>query len=428
MAMAMAMATASTTATRARRDSPVAAATWTGRAGALLWAAGALAAAGWTLDYSLRSAVRQDEARAFAAIYADDGLVRLIRVLRGLGEDPNYQVERDDTVAIRNSLIDHPLNAKALAVLGLSLAAQKQSEQAALPLMTLADRVTRREPLSQVWLIEAASAAGNVPEAIRHYHAAISTNSPLHDSLLPVLVVALDFPEVQQALRPYVRTARWMPDYLAKASVTARTESVLALLAGGGSRLAEEAFAPAHATLIRRLFAEGRGAAAMAHARTVWANFDPKAFARFAVTPASLDTRLGSLAWTLADDQALGAALEDGAIVATLEPLGNGAVLRRDVPVQAGATYQLIQTIGVESGPRPTSLRWRAACIPADPTQAATEFWSQLVPVSSTATTYRTALTVPAGCNLMHLQLVAFGPEGQLPTSLRISGLDLVRN
>lgn len=406
----------------------MAAATWAGRAGAMLWALGALVAAGWTLDFSLRSAVREDEAQAFAAAYADDGLVRLVRVLRGLGEEPGYQVASKDAAAIRDTLVRHPLNAQALAVWGLSLATRQQSEQAALPFMTLADRVTRREPISQVWLIEAASAAGNVPEAIRHYNAALATNPPLQANLLPVLVGALDFPDVQQALRPYVRTAPWMPAYLAMASASARTDSVLGLVSGGGAALATEAFSPAQAMLIRRLAAEGRFDAALGHASTVWSDFDRKAFARFAVTAATLDPRLGGLSWTLADNEGMGASLEDGTVVATLEPLGRGAVLARDVPVQAGGAYQLIQTVAVDSGPRPASLRWRANCVPADPAQAAAEFWTQLVPTSQTATTYRTAFSVPAGCNLAHLELVAFGPEGQLPTSLRISGLDLVRN
>ena len=419
---------ASIMAIRPLRDRAVAGATWTRRAGTLLWAAGALAAAAWTLDFSLRSAVREDEAPAFAAIYADDGLVRLVRVLRGLGEEQAYQVDRDDALAIRDSMGGHPLNAKALAVWGLSQASEQKAEQAALPLMTLADKVTRREPISQVWLIEAASAAGDVPGAIRHYNAALSTNPPLQASLLPVLVAALDFPDVQQALRPYVRTAPWMPAYLAMAATSARTDSVLALVAGAGKDLSAEAFAPVQAILIRRLAAEGRADAALAHARAVWPDYDRKAFARFAVTPATLDKRLGTLAWALADSEGIGAALEDGAVVATLEPLGRGAVLARDVAVQAGATYQLIQTVGVDSGPRPTSLRWRASCVPADPSQPATEFWSQLVPVTSTATTYRTALTVPTGCGLAHLELVAFGPEGQIATTLRLSGLDLRRD
>lgn len=401
---------------------------WTRRAGATLWALAALAAAGWTLDFSLRSAVREDEAPAFAALYADDGIVSLVRVLRGLGEDQAYRIDRGDAEAIRRSLDDHPLNARALAVLGLSHASEAQSEQAALPFMTLADRVSRREPISQVWLIEAASAAGNVPEAIRHYNAALSTSPPLQTTLLPVLVAALDFPDVQQALRPYVATAPWMPAYLATAAASARTGSVLALIAGSGASLSAERFAYSHATLIRRLAAEGRGDLALRHARQVWGDFDAKDFARFGLSEATQDIRLGTLAWTLADSEGVGAGLEDGAVVATLEPLGRGTVLGRDVMVQPGATYQLIQTVALESGPRPTSLRWRAACVPADPAQAASEFWSQLVPVSATATTYRTALAVPAGCNLARLELVAFGPEGQLPATLRISGLDLQRN
>ena len=167
-----------------------------------VWAVAALAGAVFASGNAIRAAERKGEAGALAGRYVQDGQIQLQAERQALAKDPNHQFEQSKVETIRSSLKQRPLNALAIAMLGLVPVGQKDVDKTAAPFMTLANRLTRREPLSQMWMIEAASAADDVPGAVRHYHTVLAANPHLYQGLFPVLVSALDFPEIQQALNP----------------------------------------------------------------------------------------------------------------------------------------------------------------------------------------------------------------------------------
>lgn len=384
----------------------------------------ALASATYAAAFSLRAAERYNPAWDKPGTFARDGIVRLHAVLAQVGEDEAAQITAADAAAIRTSLIERPLNAQAIAVTGLSKISASGSDKAANPFMALADRVSRRDPVSQVWMIEAASAAGDVPEAIRHYNAALSVKPELGAVLFPVLTGALGFAEVRDALKaPLKAGAPWMPSFIATAAASGDLDGALALAASAPERMKAPEYQQANASLLYRLVASGRLADAQKRARQVVPGLPDSALTDFGITTITRDDRLGNLAWRLTDNEGISTvAEEEGTVTAELQPLARGAVLAREIPVAGGQQYEFRQTVARTSGPAPSSLRWQATCPAVEGTPLV---WSQLVPTEERPTQYKSTFKVPAECYILKMEIVTVGPEGQLASSIRIYDLFL---
>lgn len=384
---------------------------------------GAMVAA-YAAGFSLRANERQIVEGAGRGYFASDGVVRMRVTLERIANDPEAAIDEADIKAIGASLRDEPLNSKALAVLGYAppdaggSTAQKR-------LMVLADQVSRREPLSQIWLIEDASASGDVRGAIRHYHAALSVQPSLHDKLMPILAAAIDFPEVREALRPLiVSEAKWMPTFISLASTSSKLDSLLGLVMAPSVKLNSDAFGQANANIVFRLVAEGRSSEASQYARRFIPGYQEGVLSDLSITPATLDERLGQMAWSLTDgDQISAKADAQGAISVTIQPAARGAVMSRFVSIASGL-YEFRQTIRRQSGLAPASLRWQASCVGAEAGVGA-PFWSQLVPTSEAAVQYRSNISVPSACRIIKIDLLTVGPESQLPTEIIISNIGL---
>lgn len=380
---------------------------------------GALVAA-YATGFSLRANERQIVEGAGRGHFASDGIIRMRVTLERIAKAPEVAMDKADLKAIGASLRDEPLNSKALAVLGYG-APELGGPEGQRRLMVLADQVSRREPLSQIWLIEVASADGDVRGAIRHYHAALSVQPSLHDKLLPILAAAIDFPEVREALRPMiVSEAKWMPAFIALASTSSKLDSLLGLVMAPSVKLNSDAFGPANASIVFRLVAEGRSNEASQYARRFIPGYQEGVLSDLSISPATLDERLGQMAWSLTDsDQISAKANAEGAISATIQPAARGAIMSRFVSIASGL-YEFRQTIRRQSGAAPASLRWQASCVGAG---EGTPFWSQLVPTSEAAVQFRSNISVPSACRVIKIDLLTVGPESQLPTEVIISNI-----
>jgi hypothetical protein len=394
--------------------------------GGLLAAAAGLFAI-YAAGFSLRYNERYLDGGIEGGVYRGDGIVRLHAVFKKVAEGDALELGDADTAAIRETLRERPLNAQALAIIGLGAISASGSDQAGSRLMALADKVSRREPLSQVWLIEAASTSGDVREAIRHYNAALSVKPELSPSLFPVLTNALDFAEVRGALRPLIlRGAPWLPSFVTSASTSANLDSLLALVLPVSEKLKDGAYGQANATIIYRLAAEGRQADAINYAKSVMQGFSEFEFAKFGVTGFTQDERLGNLSWRLTDGETITASADaTGEVSADIQPAAQGPIMARDVMVAAGRQYEFMQDVQRNSGPPLASLRWQATC-PA--VYGGKIIWSQIVPTDERTMKYKSAFFVPSNCHVLRAELLVVGPDGQLPSSIKVSGLSLAPN
>jgi tetratricopeptide (TPR) repeat protein len=99
----------------------------------------------------------------------------------------------------QSALRREPGNVVALRTLGL-IAAASRDEVDAVELFNRAERLSRRDLPTQLWLIEREVARNDVAGALRHYDRALRTSRTAGERLVPILVQASADPAIGRAL------------------------------------------------------------------------------------------------------------------------------------------------------------------------------------------------------------------------------------
>lgn len=349
------------------------------------------------------------------------------RVSARIKEAGGYASEPEDAADAVRSLIDTPLSRSSLRIIGMD-AAERGDTGGARSAMILSHRLSRRDPWTEIWLLEQAAREDDFEGILTHYNAALAVNPELAPALNPILVEATAYPEVRLPLKKYLRAnASWTPGYLAAASKDADLDDLTDLVLSVSHHLRDDPFTAAISTIVYRLAGDGRWDEAMRLADATWNDFDVAEFARFAPGSASSDLRLGALAWSFSSERGVSSTLtEGGGIEVSLSPLARGTIASRDLRIPGPGPYTLTQRVEFGGNGGNARIRWLADCISAS-SDTAQRVWEQTIPVASKATTYRSSISIPAGCNLLRLSLVGTGPEGQSEASLSITGLEFAR-
>jgi len=343
-------------------------------------------------------------------------------------ESGQYVTHPKDGKAAAQSLIDTPLSRSSLRILGFDHVRQGDKVSAA-RIMSMSNRVSRRDTWAQIWLLEEAARAENFGAILSHFHAALSVKPELAPALNPILVSATRFPEVRLALRPYLRqNAPWASGYLSEASAKAGISDVSEAVLPVAHHLAGDAYVPAMSQIIYRLAADGRLDEAMSLADTVWHDFDRQAFGGFAPEIVNSDPRMGKLAWGYSNEGGISSRLAgEGTIEVTFSPLSRGLAVSRTVPLKRAGNYFFTQRVELTGSSPPGQLRWQAQCISSAAQEGAEIMWQQALPLTKDVATYRSTVAVPEGCNLLMLSLFGTGPERQTEAAVILSDMQLER-
>lgn len=387
--------------------------------------AGALALC--SANAAITAAERRGEAGLLAGFKSADGLVRLQVEQQALAADPNYRVSASSVAAVRETLRSRPFNPQALALMGIAAAYTDEKGIKTGRLMDLADQVTRREPVSQLWMIEAASAAGDVSKTIRHYHTALATNPSLYPTLFPVLTSALDFPEVQQSVRAYFdRNPPWLADFLGFASGNAKIDSFLGLIGKDRSVLKSPLYDQTNAQIVYRLAETGRTEDALNFAKQVFEGFDKEAFQKFGVSRVTSDPRLGRLAWGFANQDGVRAELVDAEMVKiTVEPSGNGSALTRLHIVATQPAKGITALVEAAEGTSLPSVRWLARCAVVPENQQVSLGRTEVRPIGGAKYRIEALFEGAARCGLTEFRLAVAAPDVQFSSIFTVSLIEM---
>lgn len=378
------------------------------------WQAGAYAWTAMLAQANPRQALVRDP---------DNGTALVARVTQDIEGDPDFVPGRADARTAVASLAIRPLNEGTLRIIGSAREAAGDKAGAARA-MRLADRVSRRDVLNQLWLIENDVERNDISGALVHYNNALSIRSELGAMLYPVLSSAIVHPEVRAALLPYVRKqARWMPSFLSAAANVADTSALVALMRPVATHLTGEPYQSANAQVIHRLLAAGDTSVAFDLAGRLLPDIERTVLANIAITDASRDPRLGLLGWSFPQNDGISSSVEsDGVLSASVSSLSRGTIAERDVIVTPGQSYRLIQRVHQEESGAKAEIRWTAACVRAAGVEP---LWNEKLPNLADATINGSTIAVPHDCHLLRLSMAARGPEGQVGSTITISHLSL---
>lgn len=326
-----------------------------------------------------------------------------------------------DLADIRAALVGQPLEPKLLGILGLAYEASGDPKRAA-ETMRVAYRASRRDVVSQLYLIESASASGDIQATLQHYNVALLTHPELNAALLPILSSAIAYPEIRTALRPYLQAAaEWVPAFLTFAADKGRVTDLQALLVPLPQALLREEFALITASVLHRLAIEADQASAWRFAAAVAPGLPLNSLSNMSIDSNTLDKRVGQFSWAFPSVDGIQVEVaEDKSLQINADPLARGAVAVRDLILEAGGRYQFVQRFEYGAGSGRINVRWSADCITPGGTA---RFWEQRLPTTEAKGSSRSEMIIPQGCKVVRMTLFVDGPDGQMPATLVIGGL-----
>lgn len=194
------------------------------------------------------------------APYAPKALAAQADVTLSANKEQPHQFRLAAALAKR-SLEGEAINPRALRLLGYTAGAEGRAEQAR-TLITLSERLSRREFGTQLWLIEDSVNQNRLREVLHHYDTALRTNSKGGDLLFPILTAALDQPEVQTVLAPYMhRNPPWLYPMLAYAIANSANPATVAdAVVQGGGMPAKDDYRELEAALLDKLHSKSNPA------------------------------------------------------------------------------------------------------------------------------------------------------------------------
>ena len=395
------------------------------KAGRLIGIALFLVCAAYSSQNSLQSYLREIDAKSVYSADPSDGLAAVNAFAAELKDNSQFIISSRDADAARAALVRLPLNASLLSFYGLRAASIDQPGLAS-ALMASADAVSRRDALSQLWMIEQKSSVGDVKAAVAHYNALLSVHPAMQATFLPVLVSAVAYPEVRAAIRPYLNAeTKWSAPFLDLASQRAEVSQYRGLIAPIASRLRGDGYVASNARIIYRMLQSGMAGDAWELFSLVTPNVDVAAFRTFAPGGANLDPKWQPLSWTLGQSDDISALGDgNGTIAVTVAPTARGLIASRDVAVISSSTYVLGHRSIYKPGSPRASLRWIVYCLALNGPELIVD---RFVPATANSKLVQLSVDVSENCNLVRVELRALGSEGQISSNVKITDLTFPR-
>ena len=376
---------------------------------------------------AIKSYLREADPKSAYLAYPSDGLAAMNVFASELQTNPQFIISSRDANAARLSFVSRPLNASLLSFYGFRAASSDKSGLAS-ALMASADAVSRRAAFSQLWMIEQKSGADDVKGAVRHYNALLSVHPETHAALLPVLVSAVVYPEVRDAIRPYLNPETrwgWSVPFLDLASQRAEIDQYRELVEPIASRLRGDEYAVSNARMIYRMLQSGLADDAWKLFSLVAPKVDLDAFRAFAPSSVNFDPKWQPLSWTLGQSDDISASVDgNGTIDVTVAPTARGLIASRDVAVIPSSTYMLGHRSIYEPGSPPASLRWSVSCVAQNGPQLIVD---RFVPANANTKLVQLSVQVPGNCNLVRVELSTLGSEGQLSSIFKINDVTFTK-
>ncbi len=324
-----------------------------------------------------------------------------------------------------SALRQQAINPKALRLLGYYADTQGESEKAE-KFIRAAEKLSRREAASQLWLIEAAARKNDSLQALTHYNIVLRTKPDTQAILFPRLLSAIDDRAIRNGLKPYIRSDdEWAAAFLFFANAKSSNLPALVdlMIETGGLRdrkvakqqelgllsrlLNEKYFAEA-----RRLFLEMPGA-------------KPDHLESAAFTAEDLNGDFGVMGWSIIDNPDSGAGFIGKSKIApvSLSVFANsattGIVANKPLYLKPGA-YRFNAKLTELNRGDGGFLRWQIRCPTLENGPA---IWTlDSIDRASVAT-----IEIPANCPFQFIDIIASGGKGQNGLEAMVSSIAMTK-
>lgn len=338
---------------------------------------------------------------------------------------PMYLSERKQIRAFAlQSLYYQPANPLALRILGAIADLEGQGDKAA-KLINLSERMSRRDLLAQLWLIENSVAENDIDAALRHYDIVIRAKPEMQNILFEQLSDALSEPAVRISMAHYITPNNiWLPHFLSYVvgqDLSPLNVARTIMLAGGmPDTITLRNLAP---EILRRFGERGEYRYAREYYRKVIARGDG-ALASWGFLPEAIDPSHGFFAWRPATTPGLNGAFEpnhqsnETVFRALLSDLQPGTLLRKTLMLPPGRYKINPPRVALTSGIQAPALSWRLACLPENASvQSMMSAVQSSVQIDCDAQTIELRLDEPTGNQIIDISIAP--PEVERALALK---------
>lgn len=320
----------------------------------------------------------------------------------------------------RAALLRSPLDAAAMRQ--LAMLADLERPQDAPRLVLLAERISRRDLMTQLYLLDEAAARGDIPATLRHYDRALVVQPQARAALYPALAHAMADPSARLAIRAYARR-QWFKNFVPNAVAQgAPPQAMIALLAEVRPHMPRSEYEDLATLLLGQLVSDGHLAEASELAAQVQGNrFNALGSIEF--SEATADRRLGPFAWGLQNDEAVETELYGRDEIRVSIAPARSALAAERVTVFPPGEYEFLQELTYDAATPRATLTWEARC-----GGNATPLWKQRLPTAPGRVIYRALLSIPDSCSGQTWRITASADETQFPSIAQVGGLRLVEH
>jgi hypothetical protein len=338
----------------------------------------------------------------------------------GNPQQPSAAVRKLALAALREQAI----NPRAIRLLGY-YADVKGDSATAKKFIRMAQRLSRRDAATQLWLIEAFARENDTTQTLIHYDIALRTKPDTQTILFPRLLNAIEDQEIRTALKPYIRTKNgWGGNFLFYANANSKNLPALSdLVVETGGLVDKESAKNQTLGLLNRLVSEKY----FSDARRLFLQMPgakPARMTSAAFDPSDRGSRFGPMGWQLIDDPDAGGGFtgKAGDKQITLSLFANSGTTRpvatKLLYLKPGSYLFSARLANLDRG-EGGFLRWQLRC-PND--ASGTPLWT----IDSINASLRATFTVPANCPVQFLNLIASGGKGQTGLETKVASISVV--
>jgi hypothetical protein len=348
-----------------RTDPPNALTKW-GKRFALILGCGAL-----TIFSALNaySSTTRDSSPDFALKANPNDPIAAVRMADyQLAIDQSAATMRAAEMQVKKSLKVQAINVRGLRILA-TIAKQRNEGARAERLIQLANKTSRRELGTQIWLVDKAAAGGDAKQTLRQYDILLRSNPKAPKLLFPALGKALSNGEIRQSFVPVIKNdPPWLFDFLSYAvynDIDPEAQAQLFLAADGYPRPAR--YRVIEEALVERLVKTMYYAEAALVGQKLSAQ-SSQAGKQVAVNAFNVDASAAPFQWRtgtiISANSALiaGASKNEKIIEAWAQP-GNRALAASKLLALPSGRYRFDGKLAVTSGKLATGSYWQISCV-----------------------------------------------------------------
>lgn len=371
-------------------------------------------------DYSAATNMRRaDPELAYERRPTDPGAIAAVMNHR-LSVQAPLVASVDDSNNTKIAVQHEPLNRTLIRTLAVQaeLAGNIEASRKA---MILADEISRRDTIAQMWLAEYYRRQNQPKRALSHFNAAMLVKPELERVLLPRMLPELKNIDFREALRPYLLGyVSWAVVLIGTANVT-DPASALEIVEPLAPMLSRGPYNLAFSRMVHRLSVLGEHKRAMELAKNGFRDFSFDDFVGLGWNAATMDRRLGSLSWEFSKSGDVVATVnDDKGLSVVILPFTSGNAASRDILVNPGRNFRFQHKFRYDTPTSMAKLRWVASCLLIDENLL---FWQKDVPTLSASGVFGAQFVPPSNCHLVRLSLRVLGADAQIASEVFLTDL-----